>query len=199
MLLMPMALTGDEPIGSMGTDTALAVLSSKPRLLYDYFKQLFAQEPLLDAFREEGHVDGSDDWRGRQLEPGPEACRQSIKVDFPGPFITTRSRSPPPAGLAVPFDDTAVVVWHRGRRAAGGAMSSCAARPASPSKPALAPLILSDCGVDSHHAPIRLLAVAGVHHHLVREGTRHKCGLQTGEARRGADHIALLLGFERGR
>ena len=81
-----MATDGEEPIGSMGTDTPLAVLSDRPRLLYDYFKQLFAQvtNPPLDAIREElvtsmGSTIGPE---GNLLDPRPESCRQ-IKIKYP--------------------------------------------------------------------------------------------------------------------
>ena len=114
LLLTPMALNGEEPIGSMGTDTALAVLSNKPRLLYDYFKQLFAQvtNPPLDAIREElvtsmGVTIGAED---NLLEPSPEACRQ-IKVDFPVLHNDQVAKLRHlPTGLAVPIDDVAVAV-----------------------------------------------------------------------------------------
>ena len=86
LLLTPMATTGEEPIGSMGTDAALAVLSDRPRLLYDYFKQTFAQvtNPPLDAIREQlvttmGSTVGPE---GNLLDPAPESCRQ-IKIDYP--------------------------------------------------------------------------------------------------------------------
>ena len=86
LLLAPMANTGEEAIGSMGTDTSLAVLSDRPRLLYDYFKQLFAQvtNPPLDAIREElvtsmGSTIGPE---GNLLDPRPESCRQ-IAIKYP--------------------------------------------------------------------------------------------------------------------
>ncbi len=86
ILLAPMALKGEEPIGSMGTDTALAVLSDRPRLLYDYFKQLFAQvtNPPLDAIREElvTTMESTVGPEGNLLEPRPESCRQ-IKIKYP--------------------------------------------------------------------------------------------------------------------
>ena len=86
LLLAPMARTGEEAIGSMGTDTPLAVLSERPRLLYDYFKQLFAQvtNPPLDAIREE-LVTSMESTIGPErnlLEPEPESCRQ-INIRYP--------------------------------------------------------------------------------------------------------------------
>ena len=86
VLLAPMATTGEEPIGSMGTDTSLAVLSDRPRLLYDYFKQLFAQvtNPPLDAIREElvTSMESTIGPEGNLLDPRPESCRQ-IKIKYP--------------------------------------------------------------------------------------------------------------------
>jgi glutamate synthase (NADPH) large chain len=205
LLLTPMALTGDEPIGSMGTDTSLAVLSSKPRLLYDYFKQLFAQvtNPPLDAFREElvtsmGVTIGAED---NLLEPRPEACRQ-IKVDFPVLHNdqVAKLRHLPPGS---PFRSTTLPLLYDPQDDGPGlerAMAQLCRKASVAVEAGVGVLILSDRGVDAHHAPIpSLLAVAGVHHHLVREGTRHKCGLliETGEARE-VHHIALLLGYGAG-
>ena len=205
LLLMPMALNGEEAIGSMGTDTALAVLSSKPRLLYDYFKQLFAQvtNPPLDAIREElvtsmGVTIGAED---NLLEPTPEACRQ-IKVDFPVLHNdqVAKLRHLPPGS---PFRSTTLPLLYDPQEDGPGlerAMEQLCRKASVAVEAGVGVLILSDRGVDSHHAPIpSLLAVAGVHHHLVREGTRHKCGLliETGEARE-VHHIALLLGYGAG-
>jgi glutamate synthase (ferredoxin) len=189
----------------MGTDTALAVLSSKPRLLYDYFKQLFAQvtNPPLDAFREElvtsmGVTIGAED---NLLEPRPEACRQ-IKVDFPVLHNdqVAKLRHLPPGS---PFRSTTLPLLYDPQEDGPGlerAMEQLCRKASVAVEAGVGVLILSDRGVDSHHAPIpSLLAVAGVHHHLVREGTRHKCGLliETGEARE-VHHIALLLGYGAG-
>ena len=205
MVLTPMALTGDEPIGSMGSDTALAVLSEKPRLLYDYFKQLFAQvtNPPLDAIREElvtsmGVTIGPE---ANLLEPGPEACRQ-IKVDFPVLHNdqVAKLRHLPPGS---PFRSTTLPLLYDPRENGDGlerAMQQLCRRANQAIENGVGILILSDRGVDANQAPIpSLLAVAGVHHHLVREGTRHKCGLliETGEARE-VHHIAALLGYGAG-
>src|SRR5690606_30421133 len=86
ILLAPMAQKGEEPIGSMGNDAALAVLSNRPRLLYDYFKQLFAQvtNPPLDAIREQlvTQIETPIGPEGNLLDPGPESCRL-LKLDTP--------------------------------------------------------------------------------------------------------------------
>ena len=205
LLLTPMALNGEEPIGSMGTDTALAVLSHRPRLLYDYFKQLFAQvtNPPLDAIREElvtsmGVTIGAE---ANLLEPGPEACRQ-IRVDFPVLHNdqVAKLRHLPTGST---FRSTTLPLLYDPREDGAGlerAMTELCRKASVAVDAGVGILILSDRGVDAYHAPIpSLLAVAGVHHHLVREGTRHKCGLlvETGEARE-VHHIALLLGYGAG-
>src|SRR5829696_3812813 len=205
LVMTPMALNGEEPLGSMGTDTALAVLSDKPRLLYDYFKQLFAQvtNPPLDAIREElvtsmGVTIGAED---NLLEPTPEACRQ-IKVDFPvlhNDQVAKLRHLP----TGSPFRSTTLPLLYNPDEDGPGlerAMEQLCRKASVAVEAGVGVLILSDRGVDAHHAPIpSLLAVAGVHHHLVREGTRHKCGLliETGEARE-VHHIALLLGYGAG-
>jgi glutamate synthase domain-containing protein 2/glutamate synthase domain-containing protein 1/glutamate synthase domain-containing protein 3 len=205
ILMTPMALKGEEPLGSMGSDTALAVLSNKPRLLYDYFKQLFAQvtNPPLDAIREElvtsmGVTIGAED---NLLEPSPEACRQ-IKVDFPvlhNDQVAKLRHLP----TGSPFRSTTLPLLYDPEQDGPGlerAMEQLCRKASIAVEAGVGVLILSDRGVDANHAPIpSLLAVAGVHHHLVREGTRHKCGLliETGEARE-VHHIALLLGYGAG-
>jgi len=205
LVMTPMALNAEEPLGSMGTDTALAVLSNKPRLLYDYFKQLFAQvtNPPLDAIREElvtsmGVTIGAED---NLLEPSPEACRQ-IKVDFPvlhNDQVAKLRHLP----TGSPFRSTTLPLLYDPEQDGPGlerAMEQLCRKASVAVDAGVGVLILSDRGVDANHAPIpSLLAVAGVHHHLVREGTRHKCGLliETGEARE-VHHIALLLGYGAG-
>ena len=204
VLLAPMATQAEEALGSMGTDTSLAVLSNRPRLLYDYFKQLFAQvtNPPLDAIREElvtsmGSTIGPE---GNLLDPRPESCRQ-ITVTYPvisneevaklrhldceGCKTTTLPMLYDPAedgpGLERAMDELC-------RDASRAVAEGCTI------------LILSDRGVDATHAAIpSLLATAGVHHHLVREGTRTRCALvlESGDARE-VHHCALLLGYGAG-
>ncbi len=204
ILLAPMAVNGEEPVGSMGTDTSLAVLSNRPRVLYDYFKQLFAQvtNPPLDGIREAlvTQIATSIGPEGNLLEPTPEACRQ-IKlstpildneelarirhVDLPGFKAATVSMLFPvaegPAGLARAMEE----LCRQASRAVAEGNTY---------------VILSDRGVDARHAPIpALLATSGVHHHLIREGSRVKIGLviETGEPRE-VHHMALLLGYGAG-
>ena len=205
ILLTPMALSGEEPIGSMGTDTALAVLSSRPRLLFDYFKQLFAQvtNPPLDAIREElvTSMASTIGPEGNLLDPQPEACRQ-IKIEYPilHNDQVAKLRHLPPGS---PFRSTTLPLLYDPADDGPGlerAMEDLCRKASDAVAAGYGILILSDRGVDAGRAPIpSLLATAGVHHHLVREGTRTRCGLliETGDARE-VHHVALLLGFGAG-
>jgi glutamate synthase domain-containing protein 2/glutamate synthase domain-containing protein 1/glutamate synthase domain-containing protein 3 len=205
LLLAPMAQNGEEPIGSMGTDTPLAVLSNRPRLLYDYFKQLFAQvtNPPLDAIREElvtsmGSTIGPE---GNLLDPAPEACRQ-IRIEYPVLHNdqVAKIRHLPTGS---PFRSTTLPMHYNPDEGGPGlerAMTTLCRKASDAVAAGYGILILSDRGVDARHAPIpSLLATAGVHHHLVREGTRTRCGLlvETGDARE-VHHMALLLGYGAG-
>jgi glutamate synthase (NADPH/NADH) large chain len=204
ILLAPMATGGEEAIGSMGTDTALAVLSDKSRLLYDYFAQVFAQvtNPPLDAIREElvttmGSTVGPE---GNLLDPRPESCRQ-IKIDYPviDNDQTAKLRhvyEPGFKSITLPmlFDP------RKGGRGLEEAMEHLKRQANSAVEAGYTILILSDRGADRERAPIpSLLATAGVHHHLVLKGSRTRCGLvvETGDARE-VHHCALLLGYGAG-
>jgi glutamate synthase (NADPH/NADH) large chain len=205
VLLAPMATAGAEPIGSMGTDTPLAGLSKRPRMLFDYFTELFAQvtNPPLDAIREElvTSLSGAIGPEQNLLSPGPASCRQIV---IPRPVID---------------NDELAKIWHinadgdmpgfgcqliDGRfRVHGGGEALTAAlervrRECSAAVEAGARiLILSDRDCDPDHAPIpSLLLTSAVHQHLVRTGQRTQVGLviETGEARE-VHHIALLVGY----
>ena len=204
LLLGPMAAQGAEPIGSMGTDAALAVLSDRPRLLYDYFKQLFAQvtNPPLDAIREELVTDMSSTLGPERnlLKPEPESCHQ-IRVDYPildnEELAKLRHNDDPTLRtltLLTLFDP------REGTAELERTMDELCHQASAAVEAGYALLVLSDRGVNAEHAPIpSLLATAGVHHHLVREGTRTRCELiiESGEARE-AHHMALLLGYGAG-
>jgi glutamate synthase (NADPH) large chain len=204
LLLGPMATAGEEPVGSMGTDTALAVLSNRPRLLYDYFKQLFAQvtNPPLDGIREElvTQIATTIGPEGNLLEPTPEAARQ-LKLKTP---ILNNEEVARIRHSDVPHyrSTTIQMVYPAG---GGGAALAAAledvCRQASQAvRDGCTYLILSDRGVNERLAPIpSLLATAGVHHHLIREGMRVKVGLvvESGDARE-VHHAALLLGYGAG-
>jgi len=205
MLITPMAQSGEEPIGSMGTDAALAVLSERPRLLFDYFKQLFAQvtNPPLDAIREE-IVTSMASTIGPErnlLKPEPESCQQ-IKVTYPiiSNEDVARLRHLPPGS---PFRSTTLPMLFDPERNGEGlsaAMDELCARASAAVASGASILILSDRGVGPGLAPIpSLMATAGVHHHLVREGSRTRCALvvECGDARE-VHHAALLLGYGAG-
>ncbi|MGE0394476.1 MAG: glutamate synthase large subunit [Vicinamibacterales bacterium] len=205
ILLAPMALNGEEAIGSMGADSALAVLSDRPRLLYDYFKQLFAQvtNPPLDAIREElvtsmGSTIGPE---RNLLKPEPRSCEQ-IKVTYPiihNDHVAKLRHLP----LDSPFRSTTLSMLFDPNHDGEGlerAMADLCRQASEAVAAGYNILILSDRGVNADMAPIpSLLATAGVHHHLVREGTRTRCALviESGDARE-VHHVSLLLGYGAG-
>ena len=203
ILLGPMAAQGIEPVGSMGTDTALAVLSDRPRLLYDYFKQLFAQvtNPPLDAIREELVTDMSSTLGAERnlLKPEPGSCHQ-IRIEYPilDNDETARIRhNPDPALRAVTLS---TLFDPNGEGGIAEAMDELCRRASAAVADGYALLVLSDRGVDADQAAIpALLVTAGVHHHLVREGTRTRCALivESGEPRE-PHHMSLLLGYGAG-
>ena len=202
IILAPMARDGVEAMGSMGTDAALAVLSNKPRLLYDYFKQLFAQvtNPPIDCIREAIVVSaetrlGSE---GNLLNPQPSACR---RVELKWPILTNeefaklRRQSLP--GLKVGVLPILFRVT-RGEKGLAKSMEElCAMARRMIEEDEYNVIILTDRGVDRDFAPVpSLLAVAGLHHYLIREGLRTRVSLvlETGEARE-VHHFSLLIGY----
>jgi glutamate synthase (NADPH/NADH) large chain len=204
-LLAPMAIGGKEALGSMGTDTPIAVLSSRSRLLYDYFKQLFAQvtNPPLDAIREElVTAVGSTVGPERNLfDPGPHSCRQ---IFLPDPVLTNEELAKllevdGEGGLS---DFSTRVLPCLFEVAGGGealrkAIEHLRAEASRAIADGVTILVLSDRGSTPELAPIpMLLATAAVHHHLIREKSRTRIGLvvETGEARE-VHHLCLLLGF----
>ena len=204
VVLDPMARLGEEALGSMGTDTPLAVLSERPRLLFDYFKQLFAQvtNPPLDAIREE-LVTSMESTIGPErnlLNAEPESCRQ-INIRYP---IIDNDQLAKLRHIALPgFRSTALSMLFRASDGAEGlarALDELNDRASAAIAEGHTILILSDRGVNEEMAPIpSLLATAGVHHHLVRQGARTRCALvvESGEARE-VHHVALLIGYGAG-
>ena len=205
LIITPMAKNGAEPLGSMGTDTPIAALSEKPRLLFDYFAQLFAQvtNPPLDAIREElvTSLGGSIGPEHNLLDPGPSSCRQ-ISLQFPvidndelAKIINVNADGDQPGF------ETHVV---RGLFAIAGGGRSLVARleqirseVSSAINEGARIIVLSDRDGDAENAPIpSLLLTSAVHHHLIREKTRTKVGLvvESGEVRE-VHHVALLIGF----
>jgi glutamate synthase (ferredoxin) len=204
LILAPMATNGEEAIGSMGTDTALAVLSDRSRLLYDYFSQGFAQvtNPPLDAIREElvttmGSTVGPE---ANLLDPRPESCRQ-IGIKYP---VIDNSELAKLRHVYEPgFKAITLPMLFDPRQGGPGlehAMDQLKRQASAAVEAGYTIVILSDRGADRERAPIpSLLATAGVHHHLVRRGSRTRCGLvlETGDARE-VHHCALLLGYGAG-
>ncbi|MFE4502566.1 glutamate synthase large subunit [Rhodococcus sp. NPDC056743] len=199
VVLTPMAATGHEPVGSMGTDTPLAVLSERPRLLYDYFVQLFAQvtNPPSDAIREEvvttlSVVLGSEQ---NLLDPNESSCSRTL---VHRPVVSGAELAEIARVSAAP-----VTTLHGVFGIAGGGNGLAAALDRLRGEASAAVddgchiLIISDRRWDRAHAPIpSLLAVAAVHHHLVRTHQRSKVSLivETGDARE-IHHCAVLLGY----
>ncbi|MBI5382419.1 MAG: glutamate synthase large subunit [Opitutae bacterium] len=202
ILLTPMARDGVEALGSMGNDAALAVLSNKPRLLYDYFKQLFAQvtNPPIDCIREELIISaetrlGSE---GNLLNPQPSACRR-IELEWP---IVTNEEMAKIRRLDLPgFKVGVLPILFRVTRGEKGLAKSveelCVMARRMIEEEEVNIILLSDRGVNRDYAPVpALLAVAGLHHYLIREGLRTRISmvLETGEARE-VHHMALLIGY----
>ncbi len=205
VLLTPMARTGMEPIGSMGTDTPIAALSDRPRMLFDYFSQLFAQvtNPPLDAIREElvTSLAGTIGPESNLLEPSARSCRQVV---LPFPVIDNDELA---KILHINRDgDMPGFVTHvaRGLYEVDGGGAALATkidqicREVSEAIAAGARIILlSDRHSTAEMAPIpSLLLTAAVHHHLVREKTRTQVGLvvEAGDVRE-VHHVALLVGY----
>jgi glutamate synthase domain-containing protein 2/glutamate synthase domain-containing protein 1/glutamate synthase domain-containing protein 3 len=202
IILAPMARDGVEAMGSMGTDASLAVLSNKPRLLYDYFKQLFAQvtNPPIDCIREDIIVSaetrlGSE---GNLLNPAPSACR---RVELKWPILTNEEfakiRRQNLPGLRVGVLPILFRVT-RGEKGLAKSMEElCAMARRMIEEDEYNVIILTDRGVDKDFAPVpALLAIAGLHHYLIREGLRTRVSLvlETGEARE-VHHFSLLIGY----
>jgi glutamate synthase (ferredoxin) len=202
ILLTPMARDGVEAVGSMGNDAALAVLSNKPRLLYDYFKQLFAQvtNPPIDCIREELIISaetrlGSE---GNLLNPQPSACRR-VELEWP---ILTNEEFAKLRRLDLPgFKVGVLPILFRLTRGEKGLAKSleelCVMARRMIEEEEINLIILSDRGVNQDYAPVpALLAVAGLHHYLIREGLRTRISmvLETAEARE-VHHFSLLIGY----
>ncbi|HEY3408487.1 MAG TPA: glutamate synthase central domain-containing protein, partial [Propionicimonas sp.] len=205
MILSPMANTGAEPIGSMGSDTPVAVLSDKPRLLFDYFAQLFAQvtNPPLDSIREElvTSLAATFGPEGNLLLPGPESCRQ-IVIGYP---ILDSDQLAKLVRInrdgSMPDFDTHVVRGLYDVEGGGTALKARLDELCVQVSEAIArgcrTLILSDRHSNAEFAPIpSLLLTAAIHHHLVREKTRTQVGLivEAGDVRE-VHHVALLIGY----
>jgi glutamate synthase (NADPH/NADH) large chain len=206
VILTPMARAGAEPIGSMGTDTPVAVLSDRPRLVFDYFTQLFAQvtNPPLDAIREElvtslGTVTGPEQ---NLLDPVPASCRQIV---LPHPVISDNDLAKI-AGInddgSLPGLAARVVDGRYDPRGGGEGLCARLAEICADVSAAIASgarlIILSDrMSTSNSLVPIPSLLLTGaVHHHLIREKSRTRVGLVVEAADvRECHHVALLVGY----
>jgi len=204
MLISPMALKGEEAVGSMGTDTPLAVLSERPQLVFTYFKQLFAQvtNPPIDPIREELVMSlvsriGAE---GNLFDETPEQAHQ---LELQHPILTEDELEKVRQVASRLFRATTLPALFKarsGEKGLGNALEELNRRAAERARAGDPILIISDRGVDAELAPIpSLLAVSSVHHHLIREGLRTRVGLivETGEAREVV-HFALLIGYGAG-
>ena len=203
MLTAPMAATAYEAVGSMGNDAPLAVLSEKSQLLFNYFKQLFAQvtNPPLDAIREE-LVTSLEAFIGREqnlFEETPLHCHQ-LKLKTP---IITDEELAKIRNVAVGdvrATTLSTLFSAQGEGTLKEALGRLCAEASRAIQDGYSIIVLSDRGVDGGQAPIpSLLATAAVHHHLIREGTRTRAGLvvESGEPRE-VHHFCLLLGYGAG-
>ena len=201
ILLQPMARGGEQPLGSMGTDTPLAALSNRPQLLYNYFKQLFAQvtNPPIDPIREE-LVMSLSDYIGRDgnlLSEEAGHCRQ-LRLD--SPVLTNSDLEKIVQFKTHDLKAIRLPMWFfadDGPDALKDALTRLCEAASQALKDGYSFLILSDRDVNASTVPIpALLAMGAVHHHLVRAGTRTQTGIiiETGEARE-VMHFALLLGY----
>jgi glutamate synthase (NADPH/NADH) large chain len=205
IIITPMARNGAEPLGSMGTDTPIAVLSNRPRLLFDYFSQLFAQvtNPPLDAIREEliTSLSGAIGPEHNLLDPGPASCRQ-IQLDFPvidndelAKIIHVNADGDYP-GFAAHIVRGLFPVAGDGQALRQRLREICVDVSQAIADGARL-IVLSDRDGDADNAPIpSLLLTATVHHHLIREKTRTNVGLivEAGDVRE-VHHAAVLIGY----
>ncbi len=205
VILGPLAKTGIDPIGSMGTDTPVAVLSDRPRLLYDYFTQLFAQvtNPPLDAIREELVTSLSSTLgpEANLLEPTADSCRQIvlpmpvIDNDDLAKLLYVNEDGSTPGFRAFAVDGLFEVAG--GGEALRAGIETVRARVSAAIAEGARVIVLSDRNSTAELAPIpSLLLVSAVHHHLVRDKTRTQVGLvvESGDARE-VHHMALLKGY----
>lgn len=205
VLIAPMAKAGAEPIGSMGTDSPIAALSERPRLLFDYFTQLFAQvtNPPLDAIREElvTSLRSPLGPSGNLLEPNAASCR-SVVLPFPvidndelAKLIHINADGDMPGFKAATLSGL-YRVSGGGDALAARIGDICAEADAAMENGARL-IVLSDRHSDAEHAPIpSLLLTAAVHHHLIRTKQRTRVGLlvEAGDVRE-VHHVALLIGY----
>ena len=201
ILMAPMAINGQEAVGSMGTDTPLAVLSNKPQPLFNYFKQLFAQvtNPPIDPIREDLVMSAVTTIGPERnlFEETPEHCTQ-LRLETP--IVTNAELAQIKAIHGGPLRSATLPIRYAVQAGGAGleqALTELCDAAVAAVEGGAGVIVLSDRDVDATHAPIpSLLAVAAVHHHLIREGLRTRCGLvlESGEPRE-VMHFALLIGY----
>ncbi len=201
IMLTPMARDGVEAVGSMGTDTPLAVLSDKPQVLYNYFKQLFAQvtNPPIDCIREEIVTSTSIAIGSERnlLESEPESCHL---IELKTPILTNEDLAKLKHVAQGQFKSVTLPILYSvadGGVGLQAAMTNLCERATEAVKRGINIIILSDRGLSREFAPIpALLAIAGLHHDLIRKGARSQVGLvlESGEPRE-VHHFSLLIGY----
>ncbi|MGW7415414.1 glutamate synthase large subunit [Streptomyces sp. NPDC054863] len=205
VILAPMARTGGEPLGSMGTDSPIAALSERPRLLFDYFTQLFAQvtNPPLDAIREElvTSLRSSLGPQGNLLEPTAASCR-SVTLPFPvidndelAKLIHINADGDMPGMKAATLSGLYRVSG--GGDALAARIEEICTEVDAAIEAGARLIVLSDRHSDAEHAPMpSLLLTSAVHHHLIRTKQRTQVGLlvEAGDVRE-VHHVALLIGY----
>ena len=204
MILAPMATNGQEPVGSMGTDTPLAVLSNKPQPLYNYFKQLFAQvtNPPIDPIREE-LVTSTETTIGAEHNLFEESARHCRQLQLKQPILTNEELERIKRLDVESLRTITLPTLYRvndGEAGLRAALDALCKGASDAIESGYTIIVLSDRGVNAEHAAIpALLATGAVHHHLIREGTRTRAGLvvESGEPRE-AMHFCLLVGYGAG-
>ena len=189
---------GKEPVGSMGDDAPPAILSKRTRLLYDYFKQLFAQvtNPPLDSIREK-LVTSLMVFLGAErnlLEETPEHCR---RVSLESPILSHETMDAIKEGRLGKLASRTLSLAYPADGSLAEAVSRLASQASKAADGGISVIVLSDRGVDSEHFAIpALLGLSAVHHHLIEEGKRCRCSLvvDSGEPRE-VHHFCCLLGF----
>jgi len=205
LLLAPMGEKGEEAVGSMGTDTPLAVLSDEPISLFNYFKQQFAQvtNPAIDPIREElvmslkAYIGGE----GNLLNELPDHAQM---LELEGPILTNadlaKLRETPLQQVRVPPSLPMLYPVAEGAEGMKEALDELCRRASQAVLDGYGLVILSDRGASREYAPVpSLLAMGAVHHHLMRNGTRMRVGIivETGEARE-VHHFCLLAAYGAG-
>ncbi len=201
LILEPMAVNGQEPVNSMGRDKPLAVLSQNPKLLFDYFKQLFAQvtNPAIDPLRE-GLVMSLMSFIGREgdlLKESPEHCK---RLKLKHPILTNEDLESIRSSKHKFLQAKTISILFKadgGGEALEKALDELFKKASDEIRNGASVIILSDRGATKEYAPIPiLLAASGLHHHLIRNGLRSLAGIvcETGEARE-VMHFALLSGY----